>query len=66
VIWRIAMKTYKNKKTGILWQLIEIQSGGLLCYCPQVNKKYLLDEKLLKKNFEEIKISKLNNGGKTK
>lgn len=54
------MKTYKNKKTGILWQLIEIQSGGLLCYCAKVNKKYLLDEKLLKKNFEEIKISKLN------
>jgi len=49
------MKTYKNKKTGILWQLIEIQSGGPLCYCAKVNKNFLLDEKLLKKNFEEIK-----------
>ena len=49
------MKTYKNKKIGILWQLIEIQSGGVLCYCPQVNKKFLFDKKLFKKNFEEIK-----------
>lgn len=52
------MIQFKNKKTGILWELVETRNGGVLCYCPQVNKKFLFDKKLFKKNFEEIKISK--------
>lgn len=53
------MTQYKNKETGILWELVKVQSGGILCYCPRVNKKFLFDKKLFKKKFEEITISKL-------
>lgn len=51
----IIMKKKQNKNNKpIFWEIRDINNGGYLVFCEEINKMYLLDKNLIKKNYVKV------------